>query len=139
MKPSRNVFLFMLHVDWIHPHSLGQSYSKHTALISNMLYPQSVEFSALTSHVLSCPVPPWLFLHTHKHTYTNCPQDNTACLIPCTWQSLPLFDSFICLFGYQQAPRTQTLCLLYQIARSRKLQTFRVFSVRRVCFNSFGK
>ena len=58
----------------------------------------------------------------HTHSHTDCPQDNTARPIPSTWQGLPLFDSFICLFGYQQPPRTQTLCLLDKMARSRKFQ-----------------
>ncbi len=66
-------------------------------------------------HALS---PPLGVLHTH----TDCPQDNTARPIPRPCPGLPLFDSFICLFGYQQTPRTQTFCLLYQMAGSRKLQ-----------------
>lgn len=110
-----------MHVVWIHPHSLRPSNSKHTVPSSNMFYPQSVEFNAFTSHVLSCLVPPPpSFLHTHTHT--DYPQDNTARPIPRPCPGLPLFDSFICLFGYQQTPRTQTPCLLYQMAGSRKLQ-----------------
>lgn len=65
------MFLLMRHVDWIHPHSLRQSNRKHTVPSSNMFYLLSVEFNAFTSHVLSCLVPPWPFLHTLAHTYTQ--------------------------------------------------------------------
>lgn len=65
---------------------------------------------------------------TRTHTHTDCPLDNTVRPLPCPCLGLPLFDNFICLFGYQQASRTQTLCLLYQSAVSRKLQPL-VFAV----------
>lgn len=90
------------------------SNGKHTLPSSNTCYPQSVEFNAFTLHVLSCHVLPLAFcMHTQRL------QDHTAC--PCP--DMSLFDSFIFLFGCQQTTRTETLSLLYQVARSRKLQS----------------
>lgn len=63
----------MRHVGLIHPRSLRQRNSKHTVPSSDMFYLQSVEFNAFASHVLSCLVPPCLYLHTHNtqtHTQT---------------------------------------------------------------------
>lgn len=127
------MFRFVVHTHLIFLQNPRGSICKHNPEFQHALF---IACGIQCLHC-TCPIMPsslrvFLLAHTHTHTrthtHTDCPLDNTVRPLPCPCLGLPLFDNFICLFGYQQASRTQTLCLLYQSAVSRKLQPL-VFAV----------